>query len=437
MLMSRNILPLFLILILMALISCSDDSKPPTAPKLTFIEKLNILEVITVTDLGPSDGFTNIYEIDITQPVDHNNPNGQQFTQRLYLSHKDENLPMVMETSGYHVTQNRIRELPGIINANNIIVSHRYFPNSRPDPTDWQYLTAFQAASDHHRIYELFKTIYENYWIITGVSKGGQSALFYKRYYPNDADVTIAYVAPLPDGSQDPSIGQYIETLGDSGCYQKIVDLQRYSITHRDSLIPYAQALYNSEGLTYSEGVEAGVLHLILEYPIAFFQIAPSDCSTIPDSTNTFQQIFNHLQEENGLQLYSDQYIDFYAPAFYQIFSENGYYNYPIDSLTDVLVGIDAPLSSDLVPSDLTVVYNPNTMIGLKNFLNTNGNNIIYIYGGDDPWTGAAYEPTSQTNSIQIIQSGFDHSVKIIDLDNKNIVYDALDNWLEITTNRI
>jgi hypothetical protein len=437
---------LFSLLLLSIIIfqSCSDDKSsivqpdPPDDPEIPFVTRLFDLEGVSITALGASDGFENIYQIDIFQPVDHNNPDGQQFTQRLYLSHRDENLPMIIETSGYQVSRNRIRDLSHIINANKIIVSHRYTGNSLPNHIDWQYLNAYQASSDHHRIYELFSTLYDSSWISFGVSKGGQTALFYKRYYPNDVDAVVTYVAPLPNGPQESSIGQYIESLGPPGCYQSIIDFQRYCINHRDSLIPYAQAVYDNDGLTYSEGVETGVLHQILEYPIAFWQIAPSNCTSIPDSTNSYQEIYNHLQTENGLQLYSDQYINFYAPAFYQIFAENGYYEYPIDSLTEALNGIDPPLSSDLVPSYLSpVTYNPTTMIELKNYLNTNGNNIIYVYGADDPWTGAAYEPTGSTNAIKIIQQGFDHSVTISDLDNRNIIYNALDSWLGITVNRL
>jgi hypothetical protein len=435
---------LLAVLSLLFISACSEKQTTIVQPEpqddsdIPFETRLFDLDGVTITALGASDGFENIYQIDIFQPVDHDNPNGTQFTQRLYLSHKDEELPMVIETSGYQVTSNRIRDVARIIDANKILVSHRYTANSRPDQMDYQYLNAFQSSSDYHRIYELFRSIYDNSWISFGVSKGGQTALFYKRYYPNDVDAVIAYVAPLPDSSQDRSVGQYIETMGSPGCWQTIVDFQRYCITNRDSLIPYAQEVYDNSGLTYVEGTETGLLHQILEYPIAFWQIAPSNCATIPDSTNTFQEIYNHLQSENGIELYSDQLIEYYASAFYEIFTENGYYNYPIDSLTDVLIGVDAPLSSDLVPPYLSpVVYNPNPMIELKNYLNTNGNNIIYVYGADDSWTGAAYEPIGSTNAIRVIQQGFDHSVTISDLDNRDLIYNALEEWLGITVSRL
>ncbi len=64
--------------------------------------------------------------------------------------------------------------------------------------------------------------------------------------------------------------------------------------------------------------------------------------------------------------------------------------------------------------------------------MQTNGNNIIYIYGIDDPWTAGAIELTGATNAIKIMQANANHRVKIADLDNPNLVYNALEEWLGI-----
>ena len=59
----------------------------------------------------------------------------------------------------------------------------------------------------------------------------------------------------------------------------------------------------------------------------------------------------------------------------------------------------------------------------------------MYIYGGIDPWTGAAFEYTGQTDVFYDIQNGLDHGVKISDLDNPDAAYKKLGEWLglEIT----
>ena len=69
--------------------------------------------------------------------------------------------------------------------------------DARPGPTDWQYLNVEQAAEDHHLIVSHFKKIYPGEWISYGVSKNGMTALFHKRFYPEDVQATIAMVAPV------------------------------------------------------------------------------------------------------------------------------------------------------------------------------------------------------------------------------------------------
>ena len=60
------------------------------------------------------------------------------------------------------------------------------------------------------------------------------------------------------------------------------------------------------------------------------------------------------------------------------------------------------------------------------------GNNIIYIYGEIDPWTAGAVEITGQTNAIKIIQPGANHSILLETLDQKGLVYSTIEEWLGV-----
>ena len=61
----------------------------------------------------------------------------------------------------------------------------------------------------------------------------------------------------------------------------------------------------------------------------------------------------------------------------------------------------------------------------------------LYIYGGIDPWTAGAIELTGQTNALKIIHEGGDHRVKIADLDDPEIVYSTLEQWLGISIGEV
>jgi len=156
--------------------------------------KLKSLSGVYVKKIDALTGFKEGFEIAFIQPVDHTNPNSPKFTQRVFLSHRDFSKPVVLETEGYGATWPKEREVAKILDANQIIVEHRYYESSKPKPLNWKYLTTWQAASDHHRVVGLLKSIYPGKWVSSGRSKGGMAALFHRVYYPNDVDATVVYV---------------------------------------------------------------------------------------------------------------------------------------------------------------------------------------------------------------------------------------------------
>jgi hypothetical protein len=101
------------------------------------------------------------------------------------------------------------------------------------------------------------------------------------------------------------------------------------------------------------------------------------------------------------------------------------------DHLKGLLVTDPEPSYSFFAPKNTGLVFRPEVMEDIEDWLQTEGNNIIYIYGALDPWTAAAIELTGATNAIKIVQDDADHMVRIETLDDPNIVYSSLEEWLE------
>ena len=118
------------------------------------------------------------YTLFIRQYINHDATEDGIFTQKLYLSHFHDSLPTVMVTEGYRARGNYLSEPARMLDANQIIVEHRYFGESAPDSMNWAQLTTANAAADHHHVYETFSEFYQNHWISTGISKGGQTSIF-------------------------------------------------------------------------------------------------------------------------------------------------------------------------------------------------------------------------------------------------------------------
>ena len=414
---------LFIVLIIF---SCSHEPE-------TLLSKLQDLPGVTVTEITPPGGYLQAFEIQVTQLIDQQNPAYGTFTQRIFLSHIDETRPMVLETSGYGASRNYINELATLLDANQIRVPHRFFPNAKPDPLDWQDLTIRHAADDLHHIVELFKRIYIEKWVNSGGSKGGMTALFHRRFYPNDVDVTVAYVAPLMFDTEDLRFETFLlEDVGEEACRNRLKEFQQRLLINSQALLPYVSAYAAERNLTFSIGEEAALEYSILEFLFAFWQYGDGDCSMIPGPDASVDEMFSYLTEVSPLTYYSDSGIDYFAPLFYQAYTELGYCTYITEHLKELLVILEDPTYRVFAPGNVELNFNPGVMQDVNNWLQNEGNNIIYIYGAIDPWTAAAVDLTGATNALKIVQPGGNHGVRIIGLDEQDTVIQTLEQWLNM-----
>src|SRR6185436_7084690 len=87
---------------------------------------------------------------------------------------------------------------------------------------DWSFLTVEQSAADFHAIAQSFHMLYKGAWVNTGASKGGMTSIYHRRFYPDDLDGTVAYVAPSSDGVADPRYDQFLDTVVPAECMAKV-----------------------------------------------------------------------------------------------------------------------------------------------------------------------------------------------------------------------
>ncbi|WP_452124478.1 hypothetical protein [Fodinicola feengrottensis] len=199
---------------------------------------------------------------------------------------------------------------------------------SRPAPADWSKLTIWQAATDQHVIVQALKRIYKARWLSTGGSKGGMTATYHRRFYPNDVYATIPYVAPNDVIDPVDSYGQFIAHDGtDPVCRANLNRIQRESLQRRNELEAIAQSNATQTGGTFTlvgtldHAVELAVVDSIF----AFWQYgSPSDCATIPPAGAPAQQIYDWYEGVESLLTYTDQGIEPYVPYYYQAGTQLG-----------------------------------------------------------------------------------------------------------------
>ena len=124
----------------------------------------------------------------------------------------------IMVTEGYGaayaLNPKYQEELSKLLNANLVFVEYRYFLESTPEPKNWDYLTAENSAYDLHNVRNTFKQIYPEKWISTGISKGGQTTMLYRAFFPDDVDFSVPYVGPLCKGVEDGRHEPFLRKVG-------------------------------------------------------------------------------------------------------------------------------------------------------------------------------------------------------------------------------
>jgi hypothetical protein len=430
------IMSFFAVTLLMAPMACDkEDKSSGPIPPPTLEERLALLPGVSVSEIEPPANFITAYELSLPQPLDHNDQSGRRFNQKIFISHRDESAPTVFITWGYTFSINPIFPITELLGANQILMNHRYFGDASPDPLTWEDLNIEQAAADCHRVHELLSPIYSGSWVSHGISKGGGTVLIYRHYYPDDVVAAVAQVASIKFDTADSRFDNFLlNEVGDATCRDRLMEFQRVALSRRADLIPMYEAYAAQNQLTFRLGIEAAFEINILEYLFYFWQYGPHDCTAIPDSASSSPEIFEYLQLMSEIDWLQDEHMDNLAPAWYQFYTEIGYYRLIEDHVSGL---IETPyrLSYSLFcPQGIPRFYSPAKMHELNQWLQTEGDRILYIYGEYDPITACAIELTGQTNALRIILPGESHLAGLFGFGPFTAeVHDSLESWTGIT----
>jgi len=381
--------------------------------------------------------FKESYEFMFKQPLDHKNPDSEKFQQRVFISHADYNKPVLLNTEGYAAWGNSRGELQRMLGGNQVTVEHRFFGKSVPSTLKWEYLTVKQSADDLHAVVTALKTLYNGKWVSTGVSKGGQTALFYKCYYPDDVDATVAYVAPINIAQEDPRIYQFLQTAGDAATRKKIKDFQIAMFKRQEEILPLVKEHAEKRQWTFAMSLPAAYEYGVLEYPNAFWQYGTNPAD-IPEPNAPAETLAAHYNRVGTLYYYSDQGKKQFEPFMYQAFTEMGYYNFDITDFKPYMKTLKEPSNLSICPDGAKIVYNPATMAFVYNFLQYKANHVVYIYGDLDAWSATQMQLIGRTDAIKIVANNSHHGAQISSFspEQKELFYSSMERWLDMKLER-
>lgn len=428
---------LHLILTALVLVSLGSGAQT-TNTESELYQKLKALPGAVAVRATPARGaFQESFTITFEQLLDHQNPAGPKFHQKCFLSHAGYDKAVLLETEGYAARGNSGGELQSMLGGNLVTVEHRFFGDSMPAPVQWEYLTVKNAADDMHAIVSALKTLYKGKWVSSGSSKGGQTALFYKCYYPEDVDATVAYVAPVNVTQEDPRINHFIETVGDAATRQKIKDLKSRCSNGRTRSCPTSRNTPMARGGPFPWAWRRLTRTGVLEYPYYFWQYGQS-ATNIPPSDASAESLAKYYNRVGTMRYYADAGKRQFQAFQYQAFTEIGYYNYDITDFKKYMKTLKNPSNLAICPDGAKIVYNPATMAFVYNFLQYKANHVIYVYGELDAWSATQMQLLGRTDAVKIVVADSHHGARVsaFSPEQKDLFFSKMDSWLGMKLNR-
>jgi len=431
---------LALVAVVGTLAACGDDAKTaPDGPVASgLLDQLNALPGVRAEQM-PTEaaGFTYIV-LHIRQPVDHANPTGPSFEQEVSLLHADPGAPMIVHTSGYwDYYRDSPVELTRMLSANQISIEHRYFAESRPDPADWSKLTIEQMATDEHAIIAALKTIYTGKFITTGGSKGGMTAIYHRRFFPDDVDGTVPYVAPISFAAPDNRYAAFFDTVGTPVCRQAVRDLALEMLKNRRAALEAkATTQAQSDSHSYTRiALRPAVESSIISLEWAFWQYygAPF-CNSVPAVTDTSDKLWQFLDQVSPVTDNDDDQIALFDAYYYQAYFQLGYPGATTPYLDAYTMFTDADYAMTL-PTAEPPYDGGAAMHDVDDWVKTQGDRLLFIYGQWDPWIAGKFDLGQATDSLMLTRAQGTHgsSISRLSTADRDAAFAKLAAWTGVT----
>lgn len=437
----------------------------------------NVAEVKPFINVGsPNNEETALgqcYYIKYKQPIDHDNPALGTYEQQVVLTYVGSNAPTILHTQGYALAgehgknHNRLDSIaaPAFMymlatgqnadgsfkfSTNCVQVEYRYHGFSLPegDENSFKYLNAKQQSDDLHNIVtDLKQALLKGKWLSTGVSKNGMTTYDYAYYYPGDVDVYVPFVAPLLFQNEDMRIGDYMinSAVKDylpqiKAAFQKLVSDQKvldataqYALKYfkedRDYDVPADSVLHYTVGFAYD--------HLFSKQSYGDIEAWSKFIPKEGDDPATYALFF--YLDENDKRIYGQQsgtrgpLRQRNDPFGMQIPVDQGNigYNYSWVKEGTLLTASDKKYFDDIekkskASDKVELSYK------VKDFLKTTDCKMFFVYGENDPWTGAAIDDPTNENVKKMVIKGGTHNDAIYNYtaDERNKLMDFVKSIL-------
>ncbi len=408
-----------------------------------FMKQLCALECVSQVKPLETTRFKEKYVLKMEQQVDWKTSSKGTFGERVIVGMRGLDKPTVIVTEGYFAEYGLYpeyeEELSALFDANVVLCEYRYFAESVPQPTNWDYMTVDNSLADYHHVRQVMGKLFTGKWISTGISKGGQTTMFYRATYPDDVDVSVSYVAPLNRSIEDGRHEKFLAKKVGTKEKRKIIVAGMQELMKRKAELMPMFRKYNAEhGYQFYLPEEDIYDYCVLEYPFALWQWGEPVYSTVPSLKADNEAWFKTLVDVASPDYFS--YPNKFTPFDVQATKELGYYGYslkPIKKWTS-LKSTKGYLKQIMLPDSLRHYdFDPTLYKRTVKFLKEEDPTHIFIYGEIDPWSASGVctwlNCKKKKNMRVYVQPNGSHKARIYNMpdDMKKEIIERLTKWLK------
>lgn len=408
-----------------------------------FMKQLCALDCVSEVQPLETTCFKEKYVLKMEQQVDWKTSAKGTFGERIFVGMKGLDKPTVIVTEGYSASYGLNpgyeEELSRLFDANVVLCEYRYFSQSVPVPTNWDYMTVDNSLADYHHVRQVFGQLFKGKWISTGISKGGQTAMFYRATYPDDVDVSVSYVAPLNRAVEDGRHEKFLAKKVGTKEERKVIRQAMQELMRRKpELMKLFHAYCEENGYQFLMSEEDVYDYCVLEFPFALWQWG-TPVSSIPELTSDEDDEvwFDCLMKVSSPDYFA--YPSQYMPFDVQAAKELGYYGYslkPIKKWTS-LKSTKGYLKKMWLPDSLRKYdFDPALYKRTVKYLKKEDPKHIFIYGEIDPWSSSGVctwlNCKKKKNMRVYVQPRGSHKARINNMPErmKTEIINRLTNWL-------
>ena len=408
-----------------------------------FMKQLCALDCVSEVQPLETTCFKEKYVLKMEQQVDWKTSAKGTFGERIFVGINGLDKPTVIVTEGYSASYGLNpgyeEELSRLFDANVVLCEYRYFSQSVPVPTNWDYMTVDNSLADYHHVRQVFGQLFKGKWISTGISKGGQTTMFYRATYPDDVDVSVSYVAPLNRAVEDGRHEKFLAKKVGTKEERKVIRQAMQELMRRKpELMKLFHAYCEENDYQFLMSEEDVYDYCVLEFPFALWQWG-TPVSSIPELTSDEDDEvwFDCLMKVSSPDYFA--YPSPFMPFDVQAAKELGYYGYslkPIKKWTS-LKSTKGYLKKMWLPDSLRKYdFDPALYKRTVKYLKKEDPKHIFIYGEIDPWSSSGVctwlNCKKKKNMRVYVQPRGSHKARINNMPErmKTEIINRLTNWL-------